>query len=47
MEDKMKERLETIYKRYDYLEHMMTLPNVASDFNRYKLYYGWRYIFPY
>lgn len=38
MEATLRERLETIKQRYTYLEHMMTLPQVASDFNRYKLF---------
>jgi len=38
MESAMKERLETILNRCKYLEHMMELPAVASDFNRYKMY---------
>lgn len=38
MEEKMRERLETILQRCVYLEKMMELPNVASDFQRYKMY---------
>ena len=38
MDSTMRERLETIDKRADYLEHMMMLPNVASDYNLYKQY---------
>ena len=38
MEGKMRERLQTIRDRCVYLEKMMELPSVASDFNRYKLY---------
>ena len=38
LEQTLKERLDTIFQRYEYLEHMMTMPQVASDFNRYKLY---------
>lgn len=38
MDEKMKERLETILQRSTYLEKMMELPSVASDFNRYKQY---------
>jgi len=38
MEESMRTRLETIYQRAEYLEHMMQLPNVASDYNTYKQY---------
>ena len=38
MDSKMKERLETILQRCTYLEKMMELPTVASDFQRYKMY---------
>jgi peptide chain release factor 1 len=38
MESTLKERLNTIAQRCEYLQKMMELPNVASDFNRYKLY---------
>ncbi len=38
LEQTLKERLDTIEQRCEYLEHMMTLPNVASDYNRYKQY---------
>ncbi len=38
MESKMRERLKTISDRCTYLEKMMELPNVASDYNRYKQY---------
>ena len=38
METTMRERLKTIRDRCIYLEKMMELPSVASDFNRYRLY---------
>ena len=38
METTLRERLNTIAQRCEYLQKMMELPNVASDFNRYKLY---------
>ena len=38
MDIKMKERLDTILQRCTYLEKMMELPAVASDFQRYKMY---------
>ncbi len=38
MEATLKDRLETIQQRYIYLEKMMELPAVASDFARYKMY---------
>lgn len=38
METTLRERLNTISQRCEYLQKMMELPNVASDFNRYKLY---------
>lgn len=38
MDKKMQERLETILKRNVYLEKMMELPSVASDYNRYRMY---------
>ena len=38
MDAKMQERLETILQRCIYLEKMMELPTVASDFQRYKMY---------
>jgi len=36
--DKMMERLDTIVSRRTYLEKMMELPQVASDFTRYRQY---------
>ena len=38
MDSKMKDRLDTILQRCTYLEKMMELPTVASDFQRYKMY---------
>ncbi len=38
MDEKMRERLDTILQRCTYLEKMMELPSVVSDFQRYKLY---------
>ena len=38
MDEKMKERLDTILQRAIYLQKMMELPSVASDFKRYKQY---------
>ena len=38
MDNKMKDRLDTILQRCTYLEKMMELPTVASDFQRYKMY---------
>ena len=38
MEETLKERLETILQRHIYLEKMMQLPQIAADFQRYKMY---------
>ncbi|MDR0832125.1 MAG: peptide chain release factor 1 [Bacillales bacterium] len=36
--DTLIQRLETIEKRADYLQHMMTLPSVIEDFQKYKMF---------